>query len=54
MYTLEMPQLQFQDLSLPRWIHDIAKDFFNFMKADKLSSRVIEWLVHLPSKGIDF
>jgi hypothetical protein len=31
----EGPQLQFQDLSLPNWIHDVAKEFFNIMKAEK-------------------
>jgi hypothetical protein len=31
----EGPQLQFQDLSLPSWINDVAKEFFNIMKAEK-------------------
>jgi hypothetical protein len=31
----ELPQLQFCDLSLPNWIHDIAKEFLNVMKAEK-------------------
>jgi hypothetical protein len=31
----ELPQLQFRDLSLPHWIHDIAKEFLNVMKAEK-------------------
>lgn len=31
----ELPQLPFRDLSLPHWIHDIAKEFLNVMKAEK-------------------
>jgi hypothetical protein len=31
----ELPQLQFRDLSLPTWIHDIAKEFLDVMKAEK-------------------
>jgi hypothetical protein len=31
----ELSQLQFRDLSLPSWIHDVAKEFFNIMKAEK-------------------
>jgi hypothetical protein len=31
----ELLQLQFRDLSLPSWIHDLAKEFFNVMKAEK-------------------
>ncbi|MBL0741359.1 hypothetical protein [Chryseolinea lacunae] len=31
----ELPQLQLRDLSLPTWIHDIAKEFLNVMKAEK-------------------
>jgi hypothetical protein len=34
-HGFEMPQLDFRDLSLPHWIHDIAKEFFNVMKAEK-------------------
>jgi hypothetical protein len=28
-------QLQFQDLSLPHWIHDVVNEFLNVMKAEK-------------------
>jgi hypothetical protein len=30
----ELPQLQFRGLSLPQWIHDIAKEFLNIKKAE--------------------
>jgi hypothetical protein len=32
---VEVPQLDIRDLSLPNWIHDIAKEFLNVMKAEK-------------------
>lgn len=32
----EFPQLQFSDLSLPTWIHDVANEFFDIMKAERL------------------
>jgi hypothetical protein len=31
----ELPQLQFRDLSLPHWIKDHAKEFFDLLKAEK-------------------
>jgi hypothetical protein len=31
----EFVQLHFCDISLPHWIHDIAKEFLNVMVAEK-------------------
>jgi hypothetical protein len=31
----ELRQIDFRDLSLPHWVHDIAKEFINVMKAEK-------------------
>lgn len=31
----ELPQLDFRDLCLPHWIHSVAKEFLNVMKAEK-------------------
>jgi len=44
----ELPQLQFRDLSLPTWIHDIAKEFLNVMKAEKSGQEQIN--PHLRNK----
>lgn len=37
----QLPQLQFRDLSLPQWMLDIAKEFENVMKAEKLGQEPI-------------
>jgi hypothetical protein len=44
----EPPQLQFRDLSLPHWIHDIANKFLNVMKAEKSGQDPIN--PHLKTK----
>lgn len=38
----ELPQLQFRDLSLPTWIDDVAKEFFNIMKAEIHQEKAID------------
>jgi hypothetical protein len=38
----EMPQLEFHDLSLPHWIHAIAKEFLDVMKAEKSGQEQID------------
>jgi hypothetical protein len=44
----ELPQLQFRDLSLPTWIHDIEKEFLNVMKPEKSGQEPIN--PHLKHK----
>lgn len=34
-HVSEMPQLQFRDLSLPHWVKDHAKEFFDLLKGEK-------------------
>lgn len=38
----ELPQIDFRDLSLPHWIHDIAREFLNVMKAEKSGQEPID------------
>jgi hypothetical protein len=47
----ELPQLQFRDLSLPTWIHDIAKEFLNVMKAENSGQEPIN--PHLKNKKMN-
>jgi hypothetical protein len=44
----ELPELQLRDLSLPIWIHDIAKEFLNVMKAENSGQEPIN--PHLKNK----
>jgi hypothetical protein len=44
----ELTQLDFRDLSLPTWIHDIAKEFLNVMKAERSGQEPIN--PHLKNK----
>jgi hypothetical protein len=44
----ELPQLDLRELSLPHWIHDIAKEFLNVMKAEKSGQEPIN--AHLKTK----
>jgi hypothetical protein len=44
----ELPQLQFRDLSLPTWIHEIAKELLIVMQAEKSGQEPIN--AHLKSK----
>jgi hypothetical protein len=46
----ELPQLQFRDLSLPHWIHDIAKEFLDVMKAEKSGQEPIDPSLKKPRK----
>jgi hypothetical protein len=46
----ELPQLQFRDLSLLTWIHDIAKEFLNVMKAEKSGQDPIDPALKRPKK----
>jgi hypothetical protein len=46
----ELPQLQFRDLSLPNWIHDIAKEFLNVMKAEKTGQEPINPMLKKKNK----
>lgn len=47
----ELPQLQFRDLSLPNWIHEIAKEFLIVMQAEKSGQEPLN--AHLKSKKKD-
>jgi hypothetical protein len=46
----ELPQLQFCDLTLPTWIHDIAKEFFNVMKAERLPQETLNSMLKAKKK----
>jgi hypothetical protein len=46
----ELPQLDFHDLSLPRWIHDIAQEFLNVMKAEKIGQDPINPMLKKKKK----
>jgi hypothetical protein len=44
----ELPQLDLRELSLPHWIHDIAEEFLNVMKAERSGQEPIN--PHLKNK----
>jgi hypothetical protein len=46
----ELPELQLRDLSLPNWIHDIAKEFLNVMKAEKSGHEPINPMLKKQNK----